>query len=56
MNMAGNLAAFATTLAFPYLQEWTGSTTPYFMTAAALNLLAVAAWMMMRPERPLEEY
>lgn len=56
MNMAGNLAAFATTLAFPYLREWTGSTTPYFMMAAALNLFAVGAWMMMRPERPLEEY
>ncbi len=56
MNMAGNIAAFATTLAFPYLQKWTGSTTPYFMTAAVLNLLAVAAWIMMRPERPLEDY
>jgi len=56
MNMAGNLAAFATTLAFPYLQQWTGSTTPFFMTAAALNVVAVAAWIMMRPERPLEEY
>jgi len=39
MNMAGNLAAFATALAFPYLQEWTGSTTPYFMTAAASYLV-----------------
>ena len=56
MNMAGNLAAFATALAFPYLHKWTGSTSPYFMTAAVLNLLAVAAWMMMRPERPVEEY
>jgi ACS family glucarate transporter-like MFS transporter len=56
MNMAGNLAAFATTLAFPYLQQWTGSTRPYFVTAAVLNLLAVFAWVFMRPERPLEEY
>ena len=56
MNMAGNLAAFATTLAFPYLQQWTGSTRPYFVTAAVLNLLAVFAWVLMRPERPLEEY
>ena len=30
MNMAGNLAAFATSLAFPYLKDWTGSTTPIF--------------------------
>ena len=56
MNMAGNLAAFATVLAFPYLEAWTGSTSPYFLTAAVLNLLAVAAWLLTRPERPLEEY
>ncbi len=56
MNMAGNLAAFATTLAFPYIERWTGSTTPYFLTAAFLNLFAVGLWMMARPEKPLEEY
>jgi ACS family glucarate transporter-like MFS transporter len=56
MNMAGNLAAVATMLAFPYLQEWTGSTTPYFLTAAFLNLAAVGLWMLTRPETPLEEW
>jgi ACS family glucarate transporter-like MFS transporter len=56
MNMAGNLAAFGTTLAFPYLEAWTGQTTPYFFTAAALNVAAVAAWMLMRPTRPLEQW
>lgn len=70
MNMAGNLGAFATTLAFPYLEKWTRDylatrpalaewiqpTTPYFLAAAALNLAAVAAWTAARPERPLEEY
>jgi ACS family glucarate transporter-like MFS transporter len=56
MNMAGNLGAFATSLAFPYMRTWAGSTTPYFLTAAALNLLAVVAWLFTRPDRPLEEY
>jgi ACS family glucarate transporter-like MFS transporter len=56
MNMAGNLAAVATMLAFPYLYEWTGSTTPYFLTAAVLNVMAVGLWMLTRPETPLEEW
>ncbi len=56
MNMAGNLGALVTSLAFAYLKEWTDSTTPYFLTAAALNLLAVAAWLATRPDRPLEEW
>jgi ACS family glucarate transporter-like MFS transporter len=56
MNMAGNLAAFATSLAFPYLKDWSGSTSPYFLIAATLNVFAIVAWWMMRPERPLEEF
>ncbi len=53
MNMAGNLGALVTALAFAYLKEWTDSTTPYFLTAAVLNLLAIAAWLATRPDRPL---
>jgi len=56
MNMAGNLAAVATMLAFPYLQKWTGSTTPYFLTAAMLNVVAIGLWRLTRPETPLEEW
>ncbi len=56
MNMAGNLAAFVTTLAFPYIQKWAGTTTPYFLIAAALNLAAIVIWLMARPDKPLEEY
>lgn len=56
MNMAGNLGAAVTMLAFPHLNKWTGSTVPFFLAAAALNLAAVLAWLMIRPDRPLEEY
>jgi ACS family glucarate transporter-like MFS transporter len=70
MNMAGNLGAFVTLVAFPYLEKWTKAyldahpevpewvspTTPYFLGAAALNLLAVGAWLATRPEKPLEEW
>jgi ACS family glucarate transporter-like MFS transporter len=70
MNMVGNLGAFVTLVAFPYLKEWTqvyldshtgvpdwiSPTTPYFLAAAALNLLAVGAWLATRPDRPLEDW
>jgi ACS family glucarate transporter-like MFS transporter len=54
MNMAGNLGSLVTSLAFPYLLEWTGSTTPFFYVAAGLNGLAILLWMRMKPDRPLE--
>lgn len=53
MNMAGNLGAFATTLAFPYLKSWFGSTLPFFYIGAALNFVAVFLWLRMRPDEPL---
>jgi ACS family glucarate transporter-like MFS transporter len=31
MNGIGNLGAFITALAFPYLQAWTGSNEPFFL-------------------------
>jgi ACS family glucarate transporter-like MFS transporter len=54
MNMAGNIGSFVTSLAFPYLLAWTGSTNPFFIIAAVLNLVAVAAWLLVQPERPLK--
>lgn len=54
MNMAGNIGAFVTGLAFPYLQKWTGSTAPYFLVAAILSGLATFAWLLVRPDRPLQ--
>jgi MFS transporter, ACS family, glucarate transporter len=53
MNMAGNLGAFVTSLAFPYMQSWTGSTAPFFLVGAGLDLLAVAAWGFIRADLPL---
>ena len=53
MNMAGNIGAFITALAFPYLQAWTGSVLPFFITGAVLNVLAITLWMGMRPEQGL---
>lgn len=54
MNMAGNLGSLVTSLAFPYLLQWTGSTTPFFFVAAGLNLLAILLWSQMKSDRPLE--
>jgi MFS transporter, ACS family, glucarate transporter len=55
MNMAGNLGSFVTSLAFPYLLVLTGSTTPFFVLGALLNLAAVWAWALVRPERPVAD-
>lgn len=56
MNMAGNLGSFVTSLAFPYLQVWTGDPKWFFLVGAGLNLLAIGAWFLVRPELKLEEY
>ncbi len=56
MNMAGNIGAFLTALAFPYLHAWTGLTTPFFFVGAALNILAIVTWLAIQPQRALEDY
>lgn len=53
MNMAGNLGSFTTALAFPYLQEWTGSNEPFFYVAAALGVVAIFCWSFMNPNKKL---
>ena len=55
MNMAGNIGAFVTSLAFPYLLDWTGSPLPFFYLAAALNLTAIGVWFRIDPTVPLQE-
>ncbi len=55
MNMAGNIGAFVTSLAFPYLLNWTGSPLPFFYIAAALNLIAIGMWFRIDPTVPLQE-
>jgi ACS family glucarate transporter-like MFS transporter len=53
MNMAGNVGAFVTALAFPYLRDWAGSAEPYFLLAGALNAIAIGCWLAMRPDQAL---
>lgn len=53
MNMAGNIGSFITALAFPYLQAWTGSVTPFFFLGAALNVLGVILWSRIKADQPL---
>ena len=56
MNMAGNIGAFLTALAFPYFKEWSGDVTLFFYVGAVLNVIAVFTWMAMKPQKSLEEY
>ncbi len=56
MNMAGNLGAFLTGLAFPYLKAWFGSVLPFFFVGAVLNLMGGVLWLGMKPDKVLEEY
>ncbi|MBF0431468.1 MAG: MFS transporter [Fibrobacteria bacterium] len=53
MNMAGNLGAFVTIIAYPYLREWTGSNVPFFYTCAGLSIVAVILWSLMNPHQAI---
>ena len=53
MNMAGNLGAFVTIIAFPYLYEWTGSFTPFFYVCVVLSAIAIGLWLTMNPEKQI---
>jgi ACS family glucarate transporter-like MFS transporter len=55
MNMAGNLGAFVTIIAFPYLLEWTGSHETFFYVCAALSAAAVIMWIFMDPDQSIEK-
>ena len=53
MNMAGNLGAFVTIIAFPYLYEWTGSFQPFFYVCMGLSAIAIVIWLTMNPEKTI---
>lgn len=53
MNMAGNVGAFVTSLAFPYLKDWFGSVTPFFLIGAGLCVIGILCWSKMDAEKPL---
>ncbi len=53
MNMAGNLGAFVTIIAYPYLFAATNSHVPFFYICAILSLCAILMWSFMNPDKPL---
>lgn len=55
MNMAGNIGAFVTSLAYYYLNTWSGTQTTFFVVAAALNAIAIGCWIVLDPKQPLVE-
>lgn len=55
MNMAGNLGAFVTIIAFPYLLEWTGSHETFFYVCATLSVTAIIMWLFMDPDKSIEK-
>ncbi len=55
MNMAGNLGAFVTIIAFPYLLEWTGKHEPFFFVCATLSVTAIIMWLFMDPDKSIEK-
>jgi MFS transporter, ACS family, glucarate transporter len=54
MNMAGNLGAFVTIIAFPYLLTWTGSHEVFFYVCAFLSVAAILMWALMKPHNPIK--
>jgi MFS transporter, ACS family, glucarate transporter len=55
MNMAGNIGSFITSLAFPYMLQWTDSSFPFFYLAAGLNTVAIGLWLFADPTKALED-
>lgn len=53
MNMAGNLGAFVTIIAFPYLFQLTNRYEPFFIICAILNLVAIVLWLSVNPEKSI---
>ena len=53
MNMAGNLGAFVTIIAFPYLYEWTGSFQPFFYVCMVFSAIAIVLWLAMDPNKSI---
>jgi len=51
MNMFGNIGSFASSVAFPVLLRWTGSSAAYFYCAALINVLAALLWVGMRERK-----
>jgi len=55
MNMAGNLGAFVTIIAFPYIFQWTHKYEPFFIICALLSLVAIIMWLSLDPKKPISK-
>ncbi len=64
MNMVGNIGSafsaiifpfFIARVTIPYFAGTTGTANSFFVFAAAMNLLAVAAWLFIDPKRKIKE-
>jgi ACS family glucarate transporter-like MFS transporter len=53
MNTLGAMGSFASSMLFPLLIGWAGSTKPYFALAALLNTAAIVGWQYIEPARNL---
>jgi ACS family glucarate transporter-like MFS transporter len=53
MNMAGNLGAFVTIIAFPFLFQWTNRYEPFFFICAGLSLVAIITWSSLNPGKSI---
>ncbi len=54
MNMAGNLGAFVTIIAFPYIFKWTGGHETFFYLCSGLSFMAIVIWLFMKPENEIK--
>jgi len=54
MNMAGNLGAAITALAFAYMPESSKGNEVFFYTAAALSGVAIVCWLIANPARKIQ--
>ena len=54
MNMAGNLGAAITALAFAYLPETSRGNVAFFYTAAALSGVALVCWLLANSSQKME--
>ena len=55
MNMAGNVGAFVTALAYQYLKDWSSAESLFFFVAAGLNAVALVCWLILDPRKPILE-
>lgn len=56
MNMAGNLGAFITIIAYPYLFAATSSHVPFFYICGVLSISAIVMWLFMKPDIALFDH